>query len=120
MRIVVDIDGTLCPIKGKNEKYEDLIPFEGAVAALKKMKDNGHYIILQTARNMATQDSNIGKVVKNIGKVTLDWLEKHDLVYDEIYFGKPNANLYIDDRAFRFTSWSDFKIDELDNLYREK
>jgi hypothetical protein len=23
---VVDIDGTLCPIKKKDEKYEDLIP----------------------------------------------------------------------------------------------
>ena len=26
--------------------------------------------------------------------------------YDEIYFGKPWAQIYIDDNAFRFENWS--------------
>ena len=30
--------------------------------------------------------------------------------YDEIYFGKPWANVYIDDNAFRFETW-----DKIDN-----
>ena len=25
--MIFDIDGTLCPIKGKDEKYEDLVPY---------------------------------------------------------------------------------------------
>ena len=120
MRIVVDIDGTLCPIKDKNQRYEDLLPLPGAVEAMKKLKAAGHYIILQTARNMATQESNLGKVVKNIGKVTLEWLDKHDIVYDEIYFGKPNGHLYIDDRALRFHDWSDLSLTDIEQLGRER
>ncbi len=40
---------------------------------------------------------NIGKVMADIGKVTLDTLEKFDIPYDELYFGKPYAHYYIDD-----------------------
>ena len=46
---------------------------------------------------MATQESNLGKVMKNIGKITLEWLSKYKVPYDEIYFGKPNAQVYIDE-----------------------
>ena len=92
MRIVVDIDGTLCPIKTPEESYAELGP---------------HYIILLTSRNMASCQGNVGKVMRNVGKITLDWLEKHDIEYDEIYFGKPNAEIYIDDRAIRFSSWQE-------------
>ena len=105
MRIVVDLDGTICPIRQEGEKYENLVPYPGAIEKLKSLHDSGIVIIIQTARNMETQKSNVGRVMKNIGKVTLDWLEKYGVPYDEIYFSKPNADLYIDDRAFRFSSW---------------
>ena len=120
MRIVIDLDGTICPIKEKNQSYSDLLPNKGAVEKLKSYKEKGHYIIIQTARNMATQDGNLGKVMKNIGKVTLDWLEKFDIPYDEIFFGKPNAHLYIDDRAFRFSSWDELPVEEVEVMFKEK
>ncbi len=107
MRIAIDLDGTLCPIKEPHQSYADLEPLPGAVARIRELRAAGHYIIIVTARNMATCDSNVGKVMKNIGKLTLDWLEKHKIEYDEIYFGKPNAEVYIDDRAIRFSSWRD-------------
>jgi hypothetical protein len=37
---------------------------------------------------------------------TLNWLEKNNVPYDEIYFGKPWAQIYIDDNAFRFENWN--------------
>lgn len=120
MRIVIDIDGTICPIRREDQSYADLKPFPGAVQQIQVLKDAGHYIILQTARNMATQQSNVGKVLKNIGKVTLDWLEAHRVPYDEIYFGKPNAHIYIDDRAFRFHNWESITETELTKLGKEK
>lgn len=120
MRIVIDLDGTICPIKEKNASYQDLVPLEGAVERIKQLKSMGHYIIISTARNMATQESNIGKVVKNIGKVTLDWLEKYDIPYDEIYFGKPNAQVYIDDRALRFSDWASISDESLTKIAKEK
>lgn len=119
MRIVVDLDGTICPIKKDGQSYADLIPLPGAADRLKKWRQAGHYIIIQTARNMATQQSNLGKVVKNIGKITLDWLQIHGLEYDEIYFGKPNGEVYIDDRAMRFDgSWESFSDDDLERQAR--
>lgn len=120
MRIVIDLDGTICPVKGEGQKYENLEPFPGAVEKISALKSAGHYIIIQTARNMATQDSNLGKVIKNIGKVTLDWLDRHNIQYDEIYFGKPNAHIYIDDRAFRFSNWEAITTRELESKAKEK
>ena len=35
---VFDIDGTLCPIKKKDEKYEDLVPFHNIVEKIKFYK----------------------------------------------------------------------------------
>lgn len=120
MRIVIDLDGTICPIKKSTESYMDLLPHEGAVEKLRLLRAQGHYLIIQTARNMATQESNLGKVMKNIGKITLDWLDRYEIPYDEIYFGKPNAQLYIDDRAFRFKSWQEINSDLLDKLSKDR
>lgn len=120
MRIVIDLDGTICPIKKSGETYDALPILPGAAERIKELKAEGHYIIIQTARNMATQESNLGKVLKNVGKITLDWLELHNVEYDEIYFGKPNGNIYIDDRAFRFRGWDKLTKSTLEDLAKEK
>ncbi len=69
---------------------------------------------------MATCESNLGKVMKNIGKLTLEWLDRYEIEYDEIYFGKPNAQIYLDDRALRFTSWADVTDEVLEEEARER
>jgi len=46
---------------------------------------------------MKTQGGNLGQVNADIGKITFDTLQKFDIPYDEIYFGKPYADFYIDD-----------------------
>ena len=120
MRIVIDLDGTICTLKQKNESYADVQLKPGAIEFIKKLRKEGHYIIIQTARNMATCESNLGKVMKNVGKVTLDWLDRNEVEYDEIFFGKPNAQLYIDDRAFRFDSWNKMTPQELELLGKEQ
>lgn len=120
MRIVIDLDGTICTLKQKHETYADVQIKPGAVEFIKKLRKEGHYVIIQTARNMATCESNLGKVMKNVGKVTLEWLEKNEVEYDEIYFGKPNGHLYIDDRAFRFENWNDISLESIQTLAREK
>lgn len=113
MRIAIDLDGTICPIKGSHESYSDLKPVPGAVERIREFRSAGHYIIILTSRNMATCGGNLGLVMKNIAKVTLDWLEKYGIEYDEVYFGKPNAEIYVDDRAIRFHSWEEITEDLL-------
>lgn len=120
MRIVIDLDGTICPIRKENQSYSDLEPFPGAIEELKKWKAEGHYIIIQTARNMGTQKGNLGKVLQNIGLITLQWLEKYEVPYDEIFFGKPNGEIYIDDRALRFEGWEQINSNILQRWGRPK
>jgi capsule biosynthesis phosphatase len=120
VRIAIDLDGTLCPIKGENEKYEDLLPLPGAVERLRELRAQGHYVIIMTARNMKTCEANVGRVMRNVGLITLSWLERHGVEYDEIHFGKPNAELYIDDRALRFGSWAAITTDLISREARQR
>ncbi len=76
MRVAVDLDGTICPIKRPDQTYADLEPLLGAVKRIRELRAAGHYVIIMTARNMATCQSNLGTVMKNVGKITLDWLER--------------------------------------------
>jgi len=113
MRIAIDLDGVICPVKTPEQSYAALEPLPGAVDRIRELRRTGHYIIILTARNMATCESNLGKVIRNVGKITLDWLDRYGVEYDEIYFGKPNAEIYIDDRAVRFSALREI-TDDLD------
>lgn len=115
MRIVIDIDGTICELKKEGQTYSDVKVIPGAVEKIQALKDAGHYIILQTARHMKTCNGDQGQVIARVGKITLDWLEKNNIPYDEIHFGKPNADLYIDDLAHRFSNWEDIDHHNLNN-----
>ena len=111
MRLCIDLDGVICNLKLQGETYDQLLPVPGAPEALKALKESGHYIIINTARHMKTCQGNLGSVQARISLITLKWLEKYEIPYDEIYFGKPHADIYIDDNAYRFTSWSEVNPD---------
>ena len=103
-----DLDGTICHIKKEGQHYLDVEPLPGAVQPLQKLKSNGHYMIIMTARNMLTYNNNVGKIIANQSPVVIEWLNKHQIPYDELHFGKPLADFYIDDKAIRLTNWKDF------------
>lgn len=114
MRFCIDIDGTLCEIKQPHQSYAEVKPLAGAAHKLKALRQAGHYIILATARHMQTCDANVGLVMARQGKILFQWLEDHDIEFDEIWFGKPNADIYIDDRGYHFAgNWNDISVDEL-------
>ena len=111
MRLCIDLDGVVCELRKNGQTYADLAPVPGAVEKLRALRRAGHYIILLTARHMKTCEGNVGLVIARQGKITLDWLEKHGVEYDELHFGKPHADVYIDDNAFRFEAWSQVSDD---------
>lgn len=111
MRICIDLDGVVCRLKRPGESYADLEPVPGAVEKLRALRAAGHYLILCTARHMKTCEGNVGLVVARQGRVTLEWLARHGVEYDEIHFGKPHAQVYIDDNAWRFTGWEQIADD---------
>lgn len=119
---VFDIDGTLCPIKKKEERYEDLVPYANMVDKLRYYKENGAKIILFTSRNMNSYSGNIGVINKNTAKILLAWLDKWDIPYDEIIYGKPwpgHKGFYVDDRTVRPDEFLNCSVEELDRICRE-
>jgi capsule biosynthesis phosphatase len=109
--ICIDLDGVVACFKNDGQTYGDVEPIPGALAKLNSLKAHGHRIILYTARHMKTCQGNVGLVAARIGHTTLDWLHRHNIPYDEIYFGKPWADVYIDDNAYRFRHWDDIEPD---------
>jgi capsule biosynthesis phosphatase len=98
-RYCFDLDNTLVTFPKISGDYTTVEPIQTNIDILKNLKKMGHTIIIYTARRMETYSGNVGKVIANVAKITFDTLEKFDIPYDEIYFGKPNADYYIDDLA---------------------
>ena len=116
---VFDIDGTICPIKKSGEKYEDLIPYPDIVKKLRYYHDNGAKIILYTSRNMNSYNGNIGLINKNTAKILSEWLEKWEIPYDEIVYGKVwpgHKGFYVDDRTVRPNEFLKYSPEELEEV----
>lgn len=99
LRICFDLDNTLVTFPTINKDYASVKPVQKNIDILRYLKRFGHTIIIYTARRMKTHHGNTGKALADVGKITFDTLEKFDIPYDEIYFGKPQADFYIDDLA---------------------
>jgi len=102
MRYCFDIDGTICdtPVtdKGKND-YDNSTPKRFMVETVNRLYDEGHYIILMTARG---RGSGMDWSLKTKQQLK-DWgLKFHEL---EPMFHKPNADLFIDDKGVNVEDW---------------
>ena len=116
---VFDIDGTLCPIKGKDERYEDLVPYPDMIDKLRYYKENGAKIILYTSRNMNSYNGNLGLINKYTAAVLSEWLKKWDIPYDEIVYGKVwpgKKGFYVDDRTVRPDEFLSRTPEELEEI----
>lgn len=117
--LIVDIDGTLCPIKPSGESYENLAPHEAMVERLRNYQKKGYTILLYTSRNMRTHRNNVGRINKHTAPILLSWLEKWSIPYDEILFGKPwpgKKGFYIDDRTVRPNEFLNMTEEEIQKL----
>jgi hypothetical protein len=92
MKLVIDLDGTICS-EEKQFSRAIAIPIEGAIDTLRLLKTMGHTIIIYSARTWAEYE------------MTVDWLGRHSVCYDQLVLGKPQGDYWIDDRALQFTNW---------------
>jgi len=99
MRVCFDLDNTLVTYPIIPGDYSSVKPIPRMIQLAQKMKAEGHTIIIHTARRMETHKHNIGAVIRDIGSITFKTLADFHIPYDEILFGKPIADMYIDDRA---------------------
>lgn len=102
MRICIDLDGTICEYKSVTGDYATVRPLPYAAQAIRDWRAEGHYVIINTARHMKTTNGNVGLVLARQAKTLFAWLDQHGIEYDEVNFGKPHADLYLDDNAIQF------------------
>ncbi len=101
--ICFDLDGTLC--SNTFGDYESAEPFPWAIDRLNGLARAGHRIIILTARGTATGI--------DWEPVTKRQLEEWGVSYDELCFGKPSADVYVDDRAVHTTAWRCADVSEV-------
>jgi len=103
--VAVDFDGVI----HKNSQgfhngkiYDDLI--DGTVEGLEFLSEK-YELVIYTCKANPSRPLIEGKTGKQLIK---DWLieKKIDHFFKEIYFEKPNAKFYIDDKAITFKSWN--------------
>jgi hypothetical protein len=95
MIICFDIDGTICT--NTDGDYESALARPDVVARLNRLYDEGNTIYLYTARGSTTGI--------DWRKVTESQLKSWGVKYHSIYFGKPTADLYIDDKCTNVKDW---------------
>lgn len=92
-----DIDGTICTnTEGDYEKAE---PFPEVIERVNKLYDEGNTIVFYTGRGSSTGI--------DWSRLTRQQFAQWKVKYHGIYFGKPFADQYIDDRAINTAEWLD-------------
>jgi hypothetical protein len=101
-KIVIDLDGTMC--QSVDGDYANAKPVAGMRERLIDYRSAGFIVAIHTSRNMRTYQGNQGKINALTLPLIVDWLQKHNMPYDEIYVGKPWCGydgFYVDDRSIR-------------------
>ena len=116
-RLIVDLDNTITLTEDGD--YKNAKPIASVIEKLKEYKAQGFEIIISSSRNMRTYEGNVGKINVNTLPIIIDWLERHNVPYDEIYVGKPwcgHDGFYVDDRAVRPDEFALMSYDEIRKL----
>jgi len=90
-----DMDGTICTLTTGHD-FHKAEPIPGMVKKINRLYDEGHMIIVATARGHVTRDGYIP--MKQFHELTKIQLKKWGVNYHGLYT-KPLAHFYIDDRA---------------------
>lgn len=92
MQIIIDLDGTICT-EEKTFSRSLAKPIKGAIECINKLYDAGNTIIVYSARNWQEYE------------MTEHWLKLNGIKYNQLVMGKPNGDVWIDDRAIKFKDW---------------
>jgi hydroxymethylpyrimidine pyrophosphatase-like HAD family hydrolase len=95
-KVIIDLDDTLLEHPGP--KFEFGKPKPGAKEFLEKLREDGHEIIIHTARISEGLSGDTAGEVKA-------YVDELGFIYDEIWDkkGKPRGDIYIDDKAYLFS-----------------
>ena len=103
MNYCFDLDGTICdtPLRKEDLKpgYLESVPFPYMVEQVNRLYDEGHKIIIMTARGRGSGIDWTG--------LTVEQLDRWGVKYHELepMFHKPTADLFIDDKGINVEDW---------------
>lgn len=116
-RLIMDLDGTVAG--PKTDTYADCAPDLVVIQQMQAYRDKGFEIVIFTARNMRTYQGEIGKINVHTLPMVLEWLDRHNVPYDEVIMGKPwcgTDGFYVDDRAIRPDEFKALNQDQIARL----
>lgn len=91
-----DLDGTLCT--NTNGDYNNAKPFQDRIAVLRKLYEEGHTILIETARGSVTGIDWY--------QLTSSQLKEWNCPYHTLRVGiKLNADIYVDDKGIKDTTF---------------
>jgi hypothetical protein len=93
---VFDLDGTLCTQDPSGE-YENAEPIWPMIRQVRRLLARGHSILIFTARGSGTG--------RDCRELTSRQLAKWGLWDVPVQYGKPPADIYVDDRSMRPDEW---------------
>ena len=103
MKYCFDLDGTICNTPcdpdGHNQRYWDSTPIPFMVETVNRLYDEGHKIIIMTARGRGSG--------KDWTELTTNCLKDWGVKYHELepMFHKPTADIFIDDKGQNVFDW---------------
>jgi len=120
-RLIVDLDNTITVTI--NGDYVHSKAIQETIDLLKKYKNEGFEIVINSSRNMRTYEANVGKINVYTLPNIVNWLNQHEVPYDELYIGKPWCGFdgfYIDDRAIRPSEFHKMSFEEITDLLKKE
>lgn len=105
--IAVDLDDTLCERPNDVEglgvnKYKTCTPIQSMIDLVNKLHDDGHTIIIYTARGMTTFHGDVDLIYIKLYNQTINDLNRWGVKFHQLVMGKLHYDLLIDDKAACF------------------
>lgn len=97
MIYVFDIDNTLCITNGSD--YENSSPIQERINKVNKLYDEGHTILLQTARGMGRSNNNQQYAIELLYDFTKQQLVSWGVKHHALFLGKVAGDIYVDDKG---------------------
>lgn len=108
MKIAIDFDSTIHDPYNIKDGYKMGQPIEGAAETIRRLHREGHTIVIFPVWADTEQKR----------QAIVNWLNYFQIPWDDITSIKPDADIYIDDRGYRFENWAD-TAEYLEKLERD-
>ena len=102
--IAFDLDDVLCERESGLEhqgvdKYDYCTPIQKNIDVVNSLYDDGHKIIIYTARGMTVFSGNVSEIYSNLYDKTFNHLNEWGIKFHQLVMGKISYDVLIDDKC---------------------